>query len=278
MPAGRKKNFNLDEPGTASALDELSLWSAPFGMALLDKVEYRPAMRVLDLGFGTGFPLLELAERLGASSTVYGLDPWRGGAIRARAKARARGVMNALVVRGTAEHMPFHDGAFDLLVSNNGLNNVARLPDALAECRRVCRAGAALVMTVNLPGTMDEFYAVYRTTLVGLGMEDALPRIDGHIRNKRLPRDETLGLLRAHGFQAEECGEHSFTMRFASGSALFGHSFMRLAFMGPWREVVGAQREAGVFALLEEKLNDLAAANGGLALSVPFICVRCRAE
>ena len=33
-------------------------------------------MTVLDVGFGTGFPLLELAQRLGKSATIYGIDPW----------------------------------------------------------------------------------------------------------------------------------------------------------------------------------------------------------
>jgi len=277
LTSGRRKNFNPDGPGSASALDELSLWSAPFGLALLDEVPYRPCTRALDLGSGTGFPLLELAERLGESSRVYGLDPWRGGARRAVEKARARGISNVLVLRGTAERMPFRDGAFDLLVSNNGLNNVAHLPSALSECRRVCRAGGALVMTVNLPGTMAEFYAAYRETLHELGIDDALPRIDAHIRKKRLPAYETLDLLREHGFRVEACGEHSFSMRYASGSALLGHSFIRLAFMGPWREVVGAQREVKVFDLLKEKLNGLAASTGGLVLTVPYICVRCSA-
>ncbi len=34
------------------------------------------ARSVLDLDCGTGFPLLELAERLGRPALVVGLDPW----------------------------------------------------------------------------------------------------------------------------------------------------------------------------------------------------------
>ncbi|TAL34748.1 MAG: hypothetical protein EPN93_11480 [Spirochaetes bacterium] len=67
MPEARREGFNLDEPCLVSALDEMSLWSAPFGMALLDEIPYRAGMSVLDLGSGTGFPLIEIAERLGAS-------------------------------------------------------------------------------------------------------------------------------------------------------------------------------------------------------------------
>jgi protein-L-isoaspartate O-methyltransferase len=52
-------NFDLDK--MADVLDELPLWSAPFGLRLLDYVNYKPAISVLDIGCGTGFPLTELA-------------------------------------------------------------------------------------------------------------------------------------------------------------------------------------------------------------------------
>ena len=56
---------DLTDPATVALYDELPIWSAPFGLPLLDAVELRPGLTVLDVGCGTGFPLLELAERLG---------------------------------------------------------------------------------------------------------------------------------------------------------------------------------------------------------------------
>ncbi|MBN1577163.1 MAG: hypothetical protein JW913_11460 [Chitinispirillaceae bacterium] len=56
--------------------DELPFWSAPFGLKLLDLIEYRRNITALDIGFGCGFPLIELAMRLGPTCTVYGIDPW----------------------------------------------------------------------------------------------------------------------------------------------------------------------------------------------------------
>ena len=55
--------------------DELPIWSAPFGLKLLDYVDYKTNISAIDIGFGTGFPLTELALRLGESSIVYGIDP-----------------------------------------------------------------------------------------------------------------------------------------------------------------------------------------------------------
>lgn len=46
-----------------SGYDELPFWSAPFGISLLETVRLRPGMNVLDIGSGSGFPMLELADR-----------------------------------------------------------------------------------------------------------------------------------------------------------------------------------------------------------------------
>ena len=53
-----------DDPLFCAALDELPLWSAPFGLRLLESVPLAPGATVLDVGCGTGFPLLELAHRV----------------------------------------------------------------------------------------------------------------------------------------------------------------------------------------------------------------------
>jgi 16S rRNA G527 N7-methylase RsmG len=50
-------------------IDELPIWSVPFGLKLLDVVDYKPTISAIDIGFGTGFPLIELAMRFGNTST-----------------------------------------------------------------------------------------------------------------------------------------------------------------------------------------------------------------
>ncbi len=124
----------------------------------------RPDLRLLDVGCGAGFPALELAGRLGPKSHVVGLDPSRGAMARARAKATAYRLPNVELVEGVAEAMPFSKGTFDAVVSNNGLNNVADLEGALAECHRVLRDGGQLVATMNLPDSMMTLYRLLATS------------------------------------------------------------------------------------------------------------------
>ena len=65
--------YDLNAPSLVSACDELPLWPAPFGLHLLDTVRLK-YVHASDRECGTGFPLLELAERLGTFCRVFGID------------------------------------------------------------------------------------------------------------------------------------------------------------------------------------------------------------
>jgi len=58
----------LDLKNLSKMYDELPIWSAPFGLKLLEFIDYKPNITAIDLGFGTGFPLIEIAMRLGNDS------------------------------------------------------------------------------------------------------------------------------------------------------------------------------------------------------------------
>lgn len=50
--------------------DELPLWSAPFGLLLLDRVPMKSGLTILDVGAGAGFLAVELAQRCGPDARV----------------------------------------------------------------------------------------------------------------------------------------------------------------------------------------------------------------
>lgn len=263
---------DFTSPDAVAAYDELPLWSAMFGLLLLRHVPMRHGMTVLDLGCGTGFPLFELAQRLGPTCTVHGLDPWKPALERARFKARVWRISNVEIHEGSAEAMPFADGTFDLLVSNLGLNNFDRPEAALAECRRVAKPGARLVLTTNLRGHMDELYQVYAKTLRRLGREDSLPSLQKHV-DHRASVESLTSLLETNGFRITQVHEESDTMRFLDGSALLRHYFIQLGFLDGWKSVVALEDQREVFAALEENLNRWAEDRGGLTLTIPMASV-----
>lgn len=262
---------------TIAACDELSLWSAPFGLMLLETVKLLPGMRVLDIGCGTGFPLLELASRLGPMGHVWGLDPWAAALKRARSKARALGITNIELVEGCAEAMPFEDHHFDLLVSNNGLNNVSDVKACFGECSRVARSRAQLVMTVNLPGTFALFYELLEMIFEERRWTVSVEAMRVHIASKSKPLEEWKKLLEGADFTVRKTKEYAFTWSFMDGRALFNHWFIRLFFLNTWRELVPEAHRDEFMGFLQGRLNRLALERGGLHLEVPYVCLdACR--
>jgi len=118
------ESIDLEDPDVVSLCDELPLWSAPFGLKLLAAVRYRKNITVLDIGPGTGFPLLEIAMRLGPHGKLFGIDPWTGALERTRSKLARYGISNVQLIEGHAEDIPLADKSIDLIVQCGALSAI----------------------------------------------------------------------------------------------------------------------------------------------------------
>lgn len=270
-----KRSTDYHDVEVASALDELSFWSSRFGQLLFQHLEIRASLKILDLGFGTGFPLFELAHIFGRTSHVTGLDLWKEGIVRARLKHRVYGTPNVTIVEGDGAKQPFMDETFDLIVSNLGINNFAAPAQVLAECFRVSRLGAQLVMTTNVKGHYREFYDLYREALRELNKERHLERLSAQ-EERRGTRETVCRSLEDAGFHVVKVVEDEFRMRFLDGGALLRHPLVLIGFLDGWRSVVTPEEEEEVFALLEKRLNETAGRHGELRMTVPMLYVEAK--
>jgi ubiquinone/menaquinone biosynthesis C-methylase UbiE len=256
-------------PRSAEIYDETSFWSARFGALLFDHLEIRRGIRGLDVGCGTGFPLLELAHVHGPSSHFTGIDISADALERARTKLELHGLTNVEIFETDVASMPFPDAQFDLLVCNIGINNFREARAALRECRRVAKTGARFVLTSNTQGHFAALYALLDAILEESGLQpgrDALRREEEHRHSKHA----ITNLLVDSGFTVSRCFEQSFGMRFADGSAMLRHSLVKW-FLDGWRQAVGAANEREVFDILEARLNAAAERDGCVQMPVPML-------
>ena len=264
---------SINDENLISALDDLPLWSAPFGLKLLDTVNLKPNLNVLDIGSGMGFPIIELSQRLGNSCNVFGIDPWNKAIERAKLKMKIWEITNLQIIEGKAEELPFENDYFDLIISNNGTNNVDDEEKVFSEISRTAKSGAQLVITVNLPETMIEFYDVYERVLIENNIIDEVEKLKTHIHSKRKPLSSTKELIENAGFEINEIFEDSFSLRFLDGSTMFNHFFMKLAFMESWRGILNQNDEKTILDAIENELNKIAEAKGELSLTIPWVCI-----
>ena len=262
-------------PEFGDLYDELPLWSAPFGLMLLGRVPMKTGLTIVDVGAGTGFLTVELAERCGAGTKVIAVDPWKAAMDRLRRKIAQRRLENIVLLEQDASAIDLPDGSVDVLVSNLGINNFADPPAVLRECFRVARPGAALHLATNLAGHMAEFYEVYWGVLTDLGQHDRLAALADHVQH-RGSVESVEGLLESAGFEVTEIATSEFKMRFADGSSFLRHHFIRLGFLPGWKAIAADGSLEATLDLLEQRLNAVARERGELALTIPMACFVAR--
>ena len=267
------EDIDYQTPEFGDFYDELPLWSAPFGLMLLEHVELRPGMTILDVGAGTGFMTIELAQRCGAAAKVIAVDPWEAAMKRLMRKLNHLGIHNVRTVVQDAATIDLPDASVDLIVSNLGINNFDNPEATLRSCFRLAKPGANLFLTTNLVGHMAEFYEAYRCVLVELGFTRQLAALDAHISH-RATVASVRALLEREGFKFVEAVTRSFRERFVDGSSLLRHYFIRLGFVPAWKSVAPEGAVEATFVALEHRLNARAAERGELSLTIPAACIQ----
>jgi ubiquinone/menaquinone biosynthesis C-methylase UbiE len=235
----------------------------------------KSGLTILDVGAGTGFPAIELAERCGSGTKVIAVDSWKGAADRLRRKIAHRHLDNIVLLEQDAATLELPDATVDVIVSNLGVNNFEDPDGVLRTCFRVAKSGATLLLTTNLVGHMAEFYEVFRAVLIELGHTDRLPALEAHI-NHRGTVDSVTKLVASSGFRVTDVATTSFQMRFADGSSLLRHYFIRLGFVPGWKSVARVEALQQTFTKLEQGLNTVAQERGELALTIPVACFTAR--
>ena len=265
-----KSLLDWRSPAVADIYDKVTLWSAPFRWMLLENIPMQPGARVLDIGFGTGFPLIELAQRFGAESRVYGMDVWASGVARARRRSAGLGLTNVEIFEQSAAAIPLPDRSIDLVTSNLGINNFADKDTVYREILRVLRPGGSVCVTTNRQGTFAEFFTLFRRTLLEHDLPEAIVRLDESV-DRRGDRETIVKEFDAAGMQLTAYREDRTTFRFADAAAVFDHGLVRIGFRPEWEAWLPDGQHDTVFASLRRAIHSTIAARGEFVLSIPML-------
>jgi demethylmenaquinone methyltransferase/2-methoxy-6-polyprenyl-1,4-benzoquinol methylase len=121
----------------------------PMREAGLRKLAAAAGERILEIGFGTGHCLVELARSVGPTGMVYGIDISEEMLALTRKLLENEQVADRVQAQcGDAEALPYDDASLDGVFMSFTLElfDTPEIPRVLAECKRVLRRGGRLAV------------------------------------------------------------------------------------------------------------------------------------
>jgi ubiquinone/menaquinone biosynthesis C-methylase UbiE len=107
--------------------------------------------RVLEVGPGTGYYTLDIAQALGPNGRIDALDLQQSMLDELMRRAAPRGIVNIAPIQGDAQALPFPDATFDAAYLVATLGEIPDRDTALRELRRVLQPGGRLVVGEGQP-------------------------------------------------------------------------------------------------------------------------------
>jgi ubiquinone/menaquinone biosynthesis C-methylase UbiE len=129
--------------------------------ALVRLAQPQPHHSVLDVACGPGFLTMTFAEYC---AHAVGVDATEKFLALAQAAAEQQGLRNLTFQQGDAEHLPFADGTFDIVVCRAAFHHMPHPERALAEMKRVAKEDGRLVI-LDMLASEDPQKAEYHNRL-----------------------------------------------------------------------------------------------------------------
>jgi len=134
----------------------------PVRAAGVGKLALKSGEQVLEIGYGTGHSLLQIAGAVGPRGRAFGIDLSEGMRARARERLEQEGVAGRVgLICGDAGRLPFRPSSMDAIFTSFTLElfDTPEIPHVLSECKRVLRANGRIgVVAITKEG--EEGFAI----------------------------------------------------------------------------------------------------------------------
>ncbi|WP_437736154.1 class I SAM-dependent methyltransferase [Sorangium sp. So ce1335] len=200
----------LDSAALAETYDRVSDRQFNHGKLLIDDLQVSPGERVLDVGCGTGRLGAHVAELVGPSGEVVGVDPLPLRVALANSK-RGPGFRASV---GRAEDLSqFADGSFDVVFLNSVLHWLPEKLGPLREARRVLKRGGRLGISAAAKERPHDVERVLEDVLSSLGLTGTAEASGG--TTHKVTSDALRSTLVLAGFPRPKLQIRTFTDHFA---------------------------------------------------------------
>lgn len=130
--------------------------------ATMDKMNVPKGAKALDVCCGTADWTIALAEAVGETGEVYGLDFSKNMLTIGEQKVKECNLNQTTLLHGNAMELPFPDNHFDYVTIGFGLRNVPDYLQVLKEIYRVLKPGGMGVCLETSQPTLPVFKQLYR--------------------------------------------------------------------------------------------------------------------
>ena len=132
---------------------ERAQWQKPDEVVSL--LDLKPGMAVADIGAGTGYFAFRIAEGVGPTGKVYGVDLQPEMLEALRGRIAEQGVANIVPVQSGPVDTTLPDAEVDRVFINNVTHEFDDLDASLREHARILKPGGRLVVVDWKPGKTD---------------------------------------------------------------------------------------------------------------------------
>ena len=205
-------------------------WSTPFAELLLEQLDLRPGLRILDIASGHGIPAFFLAEQVGPTGSVIGIDASRSQV--ASARAIQRGELPWLRFECVdMRALPASFPAFQRITGN--LSVMFLRPNRFEAMKGLIEhlePGGQLVLTFPSFGTFDSIWKRIDQEMSRHGLTIDRERLAAHVA-ERPSAAEARGWLEQLTMERIDVIERPLEVASGSGQRFLQHPLLRGGFL-----------------------------------------------